>query len=570
MSHPFVNHKPVVGRFAWLMTGLFGLTACSQVYAQVIHASTTLKEARKVNRFEVTRKELAHRGDILSSDGQVLAQSQDQFEFSLDLTKVPHVPGFYVEIANAAGVSGSDIASAVERKKKRIEWSRPLDDRQAESVSEVRTKWRADGVSLARETRRIYPLGESFGSILGTLSETEPDGGIEKTMHDTLAGQDGVKIGLVDRSGAFLPTRMFEGTKEKVEGKPVQLTLDADLQTAAMQYVREAVEANQATSGIAIVMDPHTGDIQAMANWPSADPASGKPILGFNQNYSEVYEPGSTFKILTLAKALDMGVTQLEDTINCTGEFHFGKSYRVRCDEHHGHRGHGVIDSELAIAKSCNVRAAQWALAVKYPNMVQYIQQLGLTKKTDVGVTHEVAGLFDMNEVAKQLQIANVGFGQSISCTPLGLASAFSMIGNGGIRMQPRLIKLVGDKATPVRESSRIVTKQTADSVLHLMESVIQSDAGTGKSLRIPGYRLAGKTGTAQKIGAKNGGHVSSFIGFVPAVNPQAMILVMIDDPRGAAYYGASVAGPVFRRLAEDVIRIHQITPDDPVAQVHP
>ncbi len=554
MSQATVNLQSRSGRLAWVVLGLFVATGFSQGYKQIFSAAGTIQKAKKAGRYTVERQEVANRASIFSGDDKVLAQSVDQFDLSMTLMNVPHVPGFYVAFGEAAGVSPTEIAQAVASGRKALSWPKKIGPEQATRIRKVKKDWVAHGISLARTSKRIYPLGEATGSLLGTYS-TKAEGGLEMTFDSVLAGKDGKRVGLIDRTGAFLPMRMEAESQEKQDGEPVQLTLNVSLQVSATQLLRTAVTENRATSGVAIVMEPTSGDILAMTSWPAADPGAGRPILGFDPNYSEVYEPGSTFKILTLAAALDAGVVGVHDTTQCQGEIHWGKGYRVRCDLHHGNRAHGLVDSELAIAKSCNVAASTWARKVGYKPMLDYIDRLGLLHKTKIGVQNEVAGLFNFKEVAQSLQIANVGFGQSISCTPIGLASAFTSLANGGVRMQPRLVKRIGLKDQPVQKAARVFSPDVAHQVMKLMESVIETDAGTGKKLRIPGVRLAGKTGTAEKIGGGASGHVSSFIGYVPAENPRAVILVMIDNPSAGKIYGAEVAGPVFRAIAEEVLR---------------
>jgi cell division protein FtsI/penicillin-binding protein 2 len=278
-------------------------------------------------------------------------------------------------------------------------------------------------------------------------------------------------------------------------------------------------------------------------------------------------EPGSTFKILTLAKALDAGKVKMTDTIMCRGEFHPTESSTVHCDAHHGNRAHGLLDPIKAIAKSCNVCAGMWALKVGREDMIEYVEDLGLLEKTQIGVPGEVHGLFRRDEYAKILQTAHVGFGQSITATPLALTSAFSMLANDGVRMQPRLIKKIGTQDMPIAKGKKIVSAEVAHQVEEAMEAVIESDAGTGKTLRVPGYRLGGKTGTAEKVGSKPRGYVSNFIGFVPVEQPRAVIMVMVNNPK-VGYYGAVVAGPPFKTMAENVIRRMNIPPDAPYEAV--
>jgi len=542
--------------FSLIMLALFGLTALTQAHRQTIAREGTLARADAAGRRTVERGDFARRGSILAAEGEVLAQSEEKFELSLDFRKGPRVPGFALDLANAAGVSVAEIEAGAGSGRRTMAWDIEVGTDRAREIQEVKSRWRADGVSLRRLLRRSYPLKESTSAILGTLGEKGPAGGLELAQNTLLAGRDGERVGLIDRTGAFLPSRMAEDTKEKVEGTTIQLTLRAGLQVATTSFLREAVESNRATSGVAVVIRPENGDIIAMASWPAADPDSGKEVLGFNPNYSSVYEPGSTFKILTLAEALDQGKVLPGAVIRCNGEYHFGRGYRVRCDEHHGSRAHGPVNAEKAIAKSCNIAAAQWSLRVGYKQMTDFIKNLGLLDAPELGVTHERRGLFDRTDAARQLQIANVGFGQSISATPVGLAGAYAMLANDGVRVKPRLIQAINGEPRPVATGARVISASAANQTVRLMEAVIENDIGTGAKLRIPGYRLAGKTGTAQKIGGEaSGGYVSSFVGFVPAEKPRAVVLVMVDNPKAGKIYGATVAGPVFRKIAERVIK---------------
>lgn len=546
--------------FAAFVVVLFATTAYSQFHTQVIRRDDILKSAEKLGRFRVERVDKANRGTVKSSDGAVLAQSEETFVLSLTLAEVPHLAGFYAAMSDASGIPAATIGDAVRRGVPRLVHAEPIGPEQAARIRQVQATWRANGVSLERQTSRTYPLREAASTLIGSLPDGLPSGGLEKVFNETLSGKDGHRKGLVDRSGAFLPLRMEGDSKERVDGKQVVLTIDSELQRDATQALREAVEQNKAQGGAAVVMDPKTGDILAIANWPSFDPAE-RVITGANQAYSFVYEPGSTFKILTLAKALDAGVTGPDTPVTCPGEISFGRKARVRCDAHHGRRAHGTINPEKAIAKSCNIAAAKWSLAVGRDKMIDYLRALGLLKKTGVGVDQERAGLFNFEESAKIKQTANVGFGQSLNFTPLALANAFSMLANDGVRMQPRLIKSIDGKEQPIKEAGRIVKEETAHEVMKLMESVIESDIGTGAKLRIPGVRLAGKTGTAEKIG-KDSGYVSSFVGYVPAESPRAVVLVMVDKPQGGKIYGATVAGPVFRKLAGSLIDHFKIPTD--------
>ncbi|MCX7801072.1 MAG: penicillin-binding transpeptidase domain-containing protein, partial [Fimbriimonadales bacterium] len=237
---------------------------------------------------------------------------------------------------------------------------------------------------------------------------------------------------------------------------------------------------------------------------------------------------------------------------------------RISCDHHGGSRAHGAVGPEMAIAKSCNVAAATWALRIGYERYVRFLEDLGLFAKPDLTLPHETRGLFRRDEPAKQLQLATLGFGQSIGTVPVSLAAAFAMIGNHGVMVRPRLVRQIGGREQPVRELGPIVSPAAADATLKIMESVFENPHGTAAKLRLKGYVLAGKTGTAEKVGAKSKGYVSNFVGFVPAREPKALVLVMVDHPK-RAYYGAAVAGPVFIDIAEAILQRFGIPPDRPM-----
>jgi cell division protein FtsI (penicillin-binding protein 3) len=531
-----------------------------------------LARAKETDRFTISRIEFAKRGAIFSSDGKPLAQDDDTFEFGVRFDKVPKSDAFFMALGEASDVPAAELSQLSRSGVKSRTWRRAMSMAQSQAIQRVKAEWRADGVSLSRTGRRAYPLSASAAPFIGVVRDGKPLAGLEMSQNKQLSGQNGKTVGLVDRLGAFLTMRLDPESKQKQDGHTLTLTIDSNLQQEATAALKVAVEKANADSGVALIMDPHTGDLLAMASWPSYDPndngagIAAREHSDYNPNYMSVLEPGSTFKILTLAKALDEGVLQTNEVVHCGGGLQVWAGRSIHCDAHHGNRAHGTLTPEMAIAKSCNVSAATWAGRIGHPRMVGYLEDLGLLEKTHMGVPLEVAGQFNRNEFAKPLQLATVGFGQSVSCTPVGLISAFAMLANDGKRPQPRLIKKIGDKEVPLAPQQEVVKPETAHKVMDFMESVFSSDAGTAKGLRIPGYRLAGKTGTAERVRSKGGGgYVSNFVGYVPAENPRALILVMVDNPKGA-YYGAIVAGPVFKDLAAAVIRRYAIPPSKPAA----
>jgi len=571
--------SPSRGRLFYFTWGVLGMLACaaaSQAKLQIFDRNKTLERASETKRFTLSRVEYARRGAMYDSSDRPLAIDQDTYELSLNFHRIPETDAFFLDLSAATGIPASDFAQLALNGEDHKVWRESLSSSQRQDVQEVKTRWKADGISLDPTGKRTYPLGPAAADITGAMMDRTPLNGLERSQQEQLNGRNGVTIGLTDRGGNYLPMRISPGSVPKQDGKNITLTIDSDLQQEAFSHIKAAVIKNNADDGVVVMMDPQTGNVLAMACYPTFDPTGGDvrtpPDARKSTNdpvIQDRLEPGSMFKILTLAKGLNDGKIDPKATIDCEGQLEVWAGHSVHCAMEHGTRAHGIVNAEQAIAKSCNVSAATWALRIGYGPMTQYLKDLGLLKPTGVGLPFEAAGGFNFNEYAKPLQLATVGFGQSVTVTPLAISSAFCMLANHGIQMKPRLIAKVGNQESPVVSTGRRVSTAAADKVFQIMQAVIQDRSGTGYSLRIPGYTLAGKTGTAQRINKKNGGgYVSNFVGFVPAPNPKAMILVMIDHPKAGAYYGASVAGPVWESLAKVLIRRYHIPPNN-LATVH-
>lgn len=549
----------------WALVSLFGFAIYSQARLQVFDRKKTLLKAEATHRFTMSRTDKARRGTIYSSDGRPLAQNDDTYSLVIQFDEVPNSDAFFMDLSAATGIPATEFSQLSCAGVGSKTWSQPLSSARQKAVQDLKTKWRANGVSIAPSGQRDYPLGSAASCIIG-VSSSAMQLGLEKSLDADLKGSDGKTVGLVDRTGAFLPMRLTGSTIPKTNGKDVELTIDSELQTMATSAIRQAVEENKADRGVAIMIVPSTGDIVAMANWPSFDPTGrdnppGTVVSDFNPCTMSPLEPGSMFKILTLAKALDMGAIPLDWTGVCNGQTEIS-GHIIHCSKN---EVHGKVDITKAIAESCNVSAAGWALRIGRTEYQKYLRQLEVLKAPGLGLPNEKEGSYVWNDPAEQLELALNGFGQAVGVTPIRAASTFAMIGNHGIRMEPRLIKRVGNGARPTVSAGPMIKPETADEVMKCMEAVIQSDGGTGHLLQIPGYRLAGKTGTAERRGRNRGGYVSNFVGFVPAPDPKVMILVMIDNPTNGKHFGAEVAGPVFLELARAAIRKMGIQPTEPI-----
>lgn len=562
----------------WAGYGLFSLVAVaglSQAKLQLLMRNQVLAHASETGKFDLSVKDTAKRGRILSADNlRPLAMDEDSYVLQVKFSDVPHSAGFYSDLAAATGLPATEFQSLAESSTGVVNWGDPLSEEQAAKVRRVKYAWRANGLAIFPSHRRSYPLAEAAAGITGSMVDGRPASGLEASQNTALGGRDGVTAGMVDRTGAILPMRLDKNKSfPKTDGVDIQTTIDFDLQQVASRAIRTAVEKNNADTGSVVIMDPKTGDVLAMANWPSFDPMAegGKGpgmtrVSDFNSVMQGVVEPGSTFKLLTLAEALDKGVVTTRDHFDCSGHETVGKR-TFQCDkgEHHGDMLIGDV-----IAKSCNVTASKWSRMVGHDDFFKYLENLGLLDPTGIGLPHEGRTLLDTKSDAPILQLALLGFGQSINVAPIRLAAAFSMLGNDGKQMFPRLITRIGTKQFPPEVAKQVVKPDSAHLVVSCMEAVMDSTEGTGYGLRIPGYRLAGKTGTAERVRKTRDGHVSNFVGFVPAPNPKALILVMIDKPKAGAYYGAAVAGPVFKELAGAVIRRFAIPPTESATTIPP
>lgn len=534
----------------------FFVTAATQAWVQIIDGRNILDKAQKASRFEVERTETARRGTIYSSDDKVLAQNNDVYELSINYTNVPKSDGFYLALSEATGIPAAELSMSAERGSRSKTWQQPLPRSKAEAVKTVKSKWFAHGVSLKRVPRRDYPFAGEFVALVGELYKEGGPTGLEKSLDLMLSGIDGKRKGLADRKGAFLPMRMTAEDQKALPGRDLTLTIDSSLQSAATSALKRAVEFHKANQGVAIIMDPATGDLLTAASWVRGqNDGEGN---GFNPVSMARFEPGSTFKILTLAEALDLGVVNPDAFIQCNNSLVIGPKV-IRCS----HGAHGSIDARHAISKSCNISSAIWAKEIGYERFTKFFDSAGLMRKPGVGLPGEIPGFYVGDDPAKRIQLANFGFGQALSVTPISLCAAYNSLANNGLYHRPRLVKEVDGVEQALGHSHQLFSRETADTLLDFMTTTFEEDSGTAHNLRIPGYELAGKTGTAQKLSSgwsdKNKSYVANFVGYVPAKSPRATVLVMIDNPTGGQIYGGSVAGPIFKQIADSIIKRYNL-----------
>ncbi len=570
-----------------LLAAMFGGAVLTQIKVMAFDAAATETRARGSSKFFHREVDPARRGAIVTADGKPVAQDDERYELKVEFENVPQSPAFFGALADAVGLPATEIQSRADTGVPSAIWRLQLDSEQRSGFYRVKARYRANGIGIAQAGKRQYPMGEATATLIGMnrgiqrFKDLKTGGerklevavGLEKQLAKDMKGIDGLATGMVDRKGRLLPMRS-EQLVEKQDGQDVVLTIDSDLQREAYEALRDQVTAYKAERGSAVVQDTATGEILAIANYPSYDPnrQQGKPV-DFNPAYQARLDPGSIFKILTLAKAIDDGKLSLDHRIFCDGDSVFG-GQPLRCALHNGSRAHGSVNAVEALAKSCNIAAATWATSVGRDTFIQFLRDAGVLKPTGIVGPGEVGGWLNINDYAKAMQLARLGMGQSVTVTPLGMACAMSALGNGGVRMAPRLIKSRRGVDEPIAPGKPLVRPETAEKVLQAMRAVIDTEIGTGKRLRIPGYSLGGKTGTAQRWNgpAKSyigGGNNANFVGFVPGDRPKAAIVVMVEGPK-VLQWGGTVAGPAFQRLAKLVIRKYNIPPTEPVSAPTP
>ena len=387
--------------------------------------------------------------------------------------------------------------------------------------------------------------------------------GIEQVYNQKILGEPGKVFIEKDSRG-----RAYESTEVPGRaGQTVVLTIDQSIQYQAEAALMTAIEQSGAKAGTAIVLDPHSGEILALANAPTFDPneaGAASPAARNNWALQNIYEPGSTFKVVAFSAAIEKGLAKPDDKIECQmGSITVAK--RVI----HDHHPFGTLTLAEALAKSSNVAAIKLGLRVGDPTMHEYIKRFGFGSRTGVELPGETAGVVHPLRRWLPSSIGSVAIGQEVGVTPLQMAAAFAALANDGVRIAPHLIREIRNASgaasyRPTPAQHRVISKETATALRGMLEGVTLN--GTAKQAQLDGYTAAGKTGTAQKIDPKTKRYstskfVASFVGFAPVNNPAVVIIVVIDEP-GGAYHGGDVAAPVFRQIAEQILPDMGVMPD--------
>lgn len=510
------------------------------------------------------------RGSIFDTDGNLLAETQVRTDLFLDGKLVEHPETDLAQIAGILGVSLEQITALYDPRKRSVSLADDLDDLTVTKLQALKLRC----LIYKDHDRRFYPNNELGAHVLGFV---DPEGrgviGIEKEMDNSLTGVSGER--LVERDGR---NREIAGYQTHdipaVDGYNVTLTINTAIQHLVEMQLDQIVQTYSPNAAYIIVMDPHTGEILGYGSRPTFDPNDSKTFSPENVRngcISNMYEPGSIFKTIPLAGALNEGQINLDTPIFCeNGTFAYGGKVL------HDDEPNGTLTAMEVLAQSSNIGFAKIALNCLHEDkLFKYATAFGIGQRTGIFTQQgEATGLLRPLAKWSALSITRIPMGQEVQVTPIQMITAMSVIANGGTMVSPRLVKQVTDKDGRVMKIyqphivRQVISQDAAAEVARALEQVTID--GTAKSIKVPGHSFAGKTGTAQKFINGEYSHtafVSSFVGFMPVKDPDFVALVMVDEPKTKKYYGAEVSAPIFATIASQMAQIRNIDKDlpDPV-----
>jgi stage V sporulation protein D (sporulation-specific penicillin-binding protein) len=517
-------------------------------------------EEQWTREFDVSAK----RGDILDTNGNVLAHSATIDTIYVNLRDVEDPRECATQLSTHLDLDFQTVFDKITSEgMQQVFIKRQVDKDTANLIRELNIP----GVGFAVDTKRYYPNGDLLTSVLG-FTTTDGVGleGIEAKYDKYLSGSPGVIIGETDNSGKAIPygDSMFV---EPEDGYNIVLYIDEVIQMFLEKSLEDAAIEHGAVGAQGIVMDPKTGEILAAANYPDFDlnepPRHDITLLQDlvkNKAFTDAYEPGSTFKIVTAATALDTGNFDLESNFNCVGH-KMVENQKIKCWR--DYNPHGKQTFIEAVENSCNPAFMTMAVKTGTDAYYDYVYDFGFGEKTGVDVIYEGEGIVRNEKYIQGFDLARIGFGQSIAVTPLQLITAVSAVVNGGELKKPLLIKeILNEKGITVAEFEsetirNVISKKTSNAMKEVLQSVV--DNGSGKNAAIEGYKVGGKTGTAQKYDEDGtimaGKNISSFIGFAPVEDPKFIVLITVDEPSGGSSFGSIVAAPYVKEVLDSALK---------------
>lgn len=561
------------------------LLAFRVAWIQVVQADELTEKAIQQQTSDIPID--AKRGEIYDRNGKELATSLTCYSLWVRPSELAEnldeagIDKLAQDLSAIVDEEAADIKKNLTKDQALVRVAKELEKEAADQIRDMEVS----GLELSEETKRYYPSGNFASQLLGSVTD---DGtgrtGIELQYDQYLSGVAGRWVKNTDVTG----NQLVDGSEEYFEAKNglnVVLTIDEAIQYYVEKALEEGMEETGAERIMCLVMDPETGEILASAVTPGYDPNNAtepddeEELKAFKElseeeqtNYlfkmwrnpivSDTYEPGSTFKLITASSALDEGVISLTDTFSCNTKINVA-GVTLHC---WSSRDHGTQTIKQAIGNSCNPVLAQIAAKLGKENFYKYLDLYGITSQTGIDYPGETGSITYVLEDVGPVELATIGYGQSISITPIQLLTAVCSIGNDGVLLQPRYVKALTDEDGKVVEEfektevRRVISEETAAEMRDIMEYVV-SEGGAGGA-KVTGYRVGGKTGTANKVedGKYGDNYYSSFIGMAPMNDPKVAILVVVDSPKGA-FYGSMVACPIAKNILTDVLRYMNIEP---------
>ncbi|NLJ89527.1 MAG: PASTA domain-containing protein [Clostridiales bacterium] len=529
--------------------------------------------ARAEDLHERERPIKAARGLIYDRNGQIIATNKPVSTISVIHAQVTEPEKVIEVLSSKLGLSTDYVRKRVE---KNSSLERIKSNVEKEIADEIRNM-KLDGVMVDEDYKRYYPYGDLASKVIGfTGADNQGIVGLEVEYEKYLKGIDGTILTLTTAYGVEIKN----AAEERIEPKPgnnLKISLDVNMQKYAEQAAKKVLEAKEANNVKIILMSPQNGEIFAMVNVPEFD--LNEPFnliesmtrdietsvlsdkekqdllnqMWRNASLSDTYEPGSSFKIVTAAAAIEEGVVDLDDQFFCPG-YKIVEDRRIRCHKVGGHGSQTFYDG---ILNSCNPVFMEVGARLGIDNLYKYFRQLGLFNKTGVDLPGEASSIMHKKENVEAVELATISFGQSFQITPLQLLVAASAVVNGGKIVTPHLgMEVTNSEGNTIKkleypEKTNVISKETSETMKMLLEAVVSD--GTGKRAYLPGFRVGGKTATSEKLPRSENKYISSFIGFAPADNPQLIGLVLIDEPVGI-YYGGTIAAPVIGEVFDNVL----------------
>lgn len=541
----------LIGRLVYLM--IF----CSEYYGN-----------KAENLHERERDIKAARGKLLDANGTVLATNKSVCTISVIHNQMEEPEKVIAMLVKELGISEETARKRVEK----VSSIERVKTNVAKETGDAIRAYGLSGVKVDEDYKRYYPYGTLASKVLGfTGADNQGILGLEVKYDEYLQGTNGKILTLTDARGIEIENA-GESRLEPVNGYDLCLSLDYNIQMYCEQAAKKVCTKKSADSVSVIVMNPQNGELMAMVNYPEFDLNDPFTLVGDtgesvsaeekqnllnkmwrNQCISDTYEPGSTFKIITAAAALEEGVVKLDDAFFCPG-YKIVEDRRIRCART---TGHGAETFETGIMNSCNPVFMELGERLGAENFVGYFKQFGLLSKTNIDLPGEAGTIMHKTENIGPVELATISFGQSFQITPIQLVTTVSSIINGGTRVTPHFGVSVQDadgntvKTFSYETHENICTAETSETMRYLLEKVVSE--GTGKNAKIEGFSIGGKTATSQTLPRSDHKYISSFLGFAPTDNPQVLVLVVINNPQGI-YYGGTIAAPVAKEIFENIL----------------